>query len=274
MRHLGSLLILLGLSGGPAVAQEPGGPPPPSSSRTSPGTTPYELLPDLGRIGAQVGILGAASWNPYSVGEGFAVGGYVDLPLFRAPGGRVSYEILVAFSQGRSDPFTITDPIALVANLASGASPADSLAGPPRAPFPVRREVTTDLNLLQVSPFALKYTIKSLDHARLRPYFYAGLDIVVVISTQDPVRDESLLFTGTSPFDDPLLGGLVAQAPELAALGLPTGQGNMEVGGHGGVGLEIRISRGLSLNLDYRFTAVGGTSHALHAAGAALGFHW
>jgi hypothetical protein len=274
MRHFVLLLVLLGLPGGRAVAQEPPGPPPPSTNRTGTGTTPYELLPDLGRIGAQIGVLGAASWNPYSVGEGFEVGGYVDLPLFRAPGGRISYEILVAFSQGRSDPFTITDPIALVANLAAGASPADALAGPPRAPFPVRRDVTTDLNLLQVSPFALKYTIQSLDHVRLRPYFYAGLDIVVVISTQDPVRDESLIFTGTSPFDDPLIGGLVAQAPELAALGLPTGQGNMELGGHGGLGLEIRISRGLSLNLDYRYTGVGGTSHALHAASAALGFHW
>jgi hypothetical protein len=274
MLHLGLVFVLFGLPGARLVAQEPSGPPPPSSDRTATGTTPYELLPDLGRIGAQVGFLGAVSWNPYSVGQGFEVGGYVDLPLFRAPGGRVSYEILVAFGHGRSDPFTITDPIAYVANLASGASAADALAGPPRAPFPVRRDVVTDLNLLQVSPFALKYTIKSLDHVRLRPYFYAGLDIVVVITTQDPVSDESLQFTGTSPFDDPLIGGLVAQAPELTARGLPTGQGNLEIGGHGGLGLEIRLSRGMSLNLDYRFTGVGGASHDLHSASAALGWHW
>jgi hypothetical protein len=274
MRHLGLAFVLLCRPGGAVAAQEPSGPPPPSSNRTSTGTTPYELLPDLGRIGAQAGFVGSVSWNPYSVGQGFEMGGYIDLPLFRAPGGRVSYEMLVAFSHGRSDPFTITDPIAYVANLASGANASDALAGPPRAPFPVRRSVTTDLSLLQVSPFALKYTIKSLDHIRLRPYVYAGLDIVVVITTQDPVSDESLQFTGTSPFDDPLIGGLVAQAPELAARGLPTGQGNLELAGHGGLGFEIRLSRGLSLNLDYRFTGVGGTSHELHAASAALGFHW
>src|SRR5262245_33985194 len=274
MRHFGLLLVLFGLIGGRVGAQEPGGPPPPTSTRTDTGTAPYELLPDLGRIGAQVGFLGAVSWNPYSVGQGFEVGGYIDLPLFRAPGGRVSYEMLVAFSDGRSDPFTITDPIAYVANLATGASPADALLGPPRAPFPVRRAVRTDLHLLQVSPFALKYTIKSLDHVRLRPYFYAGLDLVVVITRQDPESDESLQFTGTSPFDDPLIGGLVAQAPELTARGLPTGQGNLEIGGHAGGGLEIRLSRGLSLNLDYRFTGVGGTTQNLHAASAALGFHW
>jgi len=161
-----------------------------------------------------------------------------------------------------------------VANLAAGFPPAVALAGPPGAPFPVRRSVRTELNVLQVSPFALKYTIKSLDRVRLRPFLYAGLDLVVVISRQDPEADESLQFTGTSPFDDPLIGGLVAQAPELAARGLPTGQGNLEIGGHAGGGLEVRLSRTLSLNVDYRFTGIGGTSHHLHAVGAAFGFHW
>ncbi len=273
-RHLGLAIVLIAGSGSLALAQEPTGPPPPSSNRTNAGTQPYELLPDLGRIGAQAGFLGALSWNPYEVGQGFSLGGYVDLPLFRAPGGTVSYEMLVALSHGRSDPFTITDPIAYIANLATGASPDDALAGPPRAPFPVRRAVETDLNLLQVSPFALKYTIKSLDHVRLRPYFYAGLALVVVITTQDPVSDESLLFTGTSPFDDPLIGGLVAQAPELTARGLPTGQGNLEFAGQAGAGLEARLSRGVSLNLEYRFTGIGGGGQKLHAVSAGLGFHW
>jgi hypothetical protein len=255
-------------------AQEPAGPPPPSSAKTSAGPEAYELLPELGKIGAQVGVLGAWTSNPYEVGAGYEVGGYVDLPLVGAPGGKLSYEMLVTLSHGRSDPFVITDPIAYVANLASGASPPDALAGPPKAPFPVRRSVRTDLNVLQVSPFALKYTIKSFDRARLRPFLYAGLDLVVVISRQDPEADESLQFTGTSPFDDPLIGGLVAQAPELAARGLPTGQGNLEIGGHAGGGFEVRLSRTLSLNLDYRFTGIGGTSHHLHAVGGAFGFHW
>jgi len=274
LRHLGLVFALLVLAGPRVVAQEPGGPPPPSSNRTNAGAQPYELLPDIGKIGAQVGFLGAVSWNPYSVGQGFEIGGYIDLPLFRAPGGKLSYEILIALSRGRSDPFTITNPIALVANLAAGAGLADALAGPPQAPFPVRRDVRTDMNLLQISPFALKYTIKSLDHVRMRPYFYAGVDFVVVITSQDPERDESTLFTGTSPFDDPLIAGLVAQSPELTARGLPTGQGNLKFGGHAGAGVEVRLSRGLSLNVDYRFTGIGGTSQTLHAASGALGFHW
>jgi len=270
---LGAAFLCLGVAarGG---AQEPTGPPPPSSTKKSAGPETYELLPELGKIGAQVGLLGAFASNPYEVGRGYAVGGYVDLPLLGAPAGKLSYEMLVVLAHGRSDPFVITDPIAYVANLASGASKADALAGPPKAPFPVRRSVRTVLKILQVSPFALKYTIKSLDRVRLRPFFYAGLDLVVVISRQDPEADESREFTGSSPFDDPLIGGLVAQAPELAARGLPTGQGNLEVGGHGGAGLEVRLSHALSLNLEYRFTGIGGTSHNLHAASAALGLHW
>jgi hypothetical protein len=233
-----------------------------------------ELLPDLGRIGSEAGILGGASWNPYEVGLGFHLGGFFNVPLARVPGGKLSYELLVCLADATSAPFTITDPIAYVANLASGASPAAALAGPPGAPFPVRRRVTTELRLLQVSPFGLRYTIKSLDHVRLRPYLGAGLDVLVVISKQRPQAAESIPFNGTSPFDADLIGGLVAQAPELAQRGLPTGQGNIELGFHAGGGLEVRVARGLSLNFDYRFTGVGGTTRTQHAVSAAFGLHW
>jgi len=267
-------LILAVLAAGPLPAQEPTGPPPPSSGKRSEGHEVHELLPDLGRIGSQVGFRGGVSWNPYGVGRGFELGGFVDLPLARAPGGKLSYEFAVSLSDGRSEPFAITDPIAYVANLAAGASPSAALAGPPQAPFPVRRSVRTDLRLLLVSPFALKYTLLRLDHARLRPYVGAGIGLVVAITKQIPERDESLQFAGTSPFDDPLIAGLVAQAPELAARGIPTGQGNLDFGAHLGAGIEIRLSRGLSLNLDYRFLAVGGASQRMHALDTALGFHW
>jgi hypothetical protein len=271
---LRSALVALFLgAAGNILAQEPLAPPPPTSGKRG-GGVGHELLPDLGRIGSEAGILGGASWNPFDVGRGFELGGFLDVPLVRVPGGKLSYEMLVSFSDATSEPFTITDPIAYVANLASGAGPAAALAGPPQAPFPVRRAVRTDLHLLQVSPFGLKYTIRSLDHVRLRPYFGAGLDMVVVITKQTPEADLSLQFTGTSPFDDPLLGGLVAQAPELTARGLPTGQGDVELGFHAGGGVEVRLSPGLSLSFEYRFTAVGDTSHAHHAVTAALGFHW
>jgi opacity protein-like surface antigen len=219
-----------------------------------------------------VGAFGGASFSPYDTGTGFDVGGFIDLPLARMPGGKLSYEIFVAFAQATSDPFLATNPVAYVANLAAGASPSAALAGPPQAPFPVQREVRLDLRLLQVSPFGLKWTFQGKS-ARFRPFLVLGGDFIVVITRVDPLRDESLQFTGTSPFDDALIGGLVAQAPELGARGIPSGQGNLELGGHLGAGFELRVSRGVSLNLDYRFTQIGSDAH-LQTAHAGIGIHW
>jgi hypothetical protein len=265
-------LLLLGPAA--AVAQQPAGAPPPAGGGGERGPEVHELLPDIGRIGAQVGVMAGASWNPYDVGRGIQAAGYIDLPLARAPGGKLSYEIVIGLSHAQSDPFSITNPLAFVANLAAGASPEAALRGPPDAPFPVVRSVRTRLRLIQISPFGLKYTLRTLDHARLRPYVGAGLDFAVVITRQTPQDDESLVFTGTGPFDDPLIAGIVAQAPELEARGTPSGQGNVELGWHAGGGLELRVSRGLSLNVDYRFLRVGGRNGNLHAVSSALGFHW
>lgn len=274
MRPAAILLFLTVALPGGASGQDPQGPPPPTSNRVEAGSGVHELLPDLGRIGAEVGVFGGYSSNPYGVGRGYDLGGFIDLPLRRVPGGKLSYRILIALSHGVSDPFTITDPVAYVANLASGADRESALLGPPRAPFPVRRDVVTRLRVLEVSPFALKYTILRLDEARLRPYLAAGLDFAVVISRQDPVADESREFTGTAPFDDPLIGGLVAQAPELTALGLPTGQGHVAPGFHAEAGIEVRVSRGVSFNAEYRLLGIDGTKARLHSVTGAVGFHW
>jgi opacity protein-like surface antigen len=248
-------------------------PPPPAAGEERPsGAAELELLPDIGRIGAQVGLAGGASWNPFGVGQGIVAGGFIALPLRRGPGGRLSYEILISLSDARSEPFVVTDAVAYVANLAAGFSPDQSLAGPPAAPFPVRRTVRTRLKVLQVSPFGLRYTFSG--GARLRPYLAGGLDIVVALTREDPVAAESLTFTGTAPFDAPLIGGQIAQAPELAERGYLTGQGNLDFGFHAGGGLEVRFARGLSLNLDYRLSGIGGMEQRLHVAGTSLGFHW
>jgi opacity protein-like surface antigen len=211
-------------------AQEPGAPPPPAGGRGQPGTRYHELLPDIGRIGAQVGAALGPSWNPYGVGAGWQVSAFIDLPLARTRGGRLSYEILLGLSGGDGDVFTISDP--------------------------ARRQVRTRLRLLDVSPFALKYTLTGLDHARLRPYVTAGLD-VAVIGTE--LLDES-----PSP---------VADSPELEALGIRDADARLSLGGHAGLGMEIRISRGLSLNLDYRLVRIDG-SRTLQAASSVVGFHW
>lgn len=268
-----SLAALALLTGPAARAQEPEGPPPAPGTR-EPGSGPgLELLPGIGRIGAQVGLLVGHAWNPYQAGDGLQGTGYIRLPLAKGFGGRLSYEVRISLGESEGTPFFVTDSVAVVANLAAGAPLPAALAGPPAAPFPVRREVRTRLKVLQVSPFALTHTFTGLDRARLRPYVTAGLDAVVVITTQDPLRDESQLFTGQAPFDAELIGGLIGQAPELTDQGLPTGQGNMEFGFHAGAGLELRISNGLSLNADYRYAQWGGSARQ-NALAAGVGFHW
>jgi opacity protein-like surface antigen len=266
------LAFTLALLGSVAGAQAPAGPPPPTSGRSDPGLDVHELLPDIGRIGAEVGVFGGYSSNPYDVGGGFVVGGLIDLPLRRVPGGKLSYEILIGLSQATSESFRATNSVALVANLAAGASLEAALAGPPQAPFPVVRDVTLNLRLLQVSPFSLKWTFLPKS-GRFRPFLVVGGDILVVITRVDPLADESLIFTGSPPFDAPLIGGLVAQAPELDARGIPSGQGNLELGGHAGAGFELRLSRALSFNLDYRFTQIG-SSAQLHTVNGGIGIHW
>jgi hypothetical protein len=179
----------------------------------------HELLPDIGRIGAQVGALGGASWNPFGFGRGIQAAGYIDLPLFRAAGGKVSYEVLMAFSQARE---------------------------------PLGPTFRTRLRLLQVSPFGLKYTLRRWDRQRLRPYVAGGIDFTIVSERDEDARGTPL---------------------EVTAFGVAAGGEDIETGFHGAGGLELRVLPGLSVNLEYRYTAIG-SSDRVQAASAGLGFHF
>jgi hypothetical protein len=73
-----AVALLAGARGG--AAQEPAGPPPPSSRVEDRGTTVLELLPAIGRIGAQAGLIAGLSRNPYRAGRGLQAAGYLDVP--------------------------------------------------------------------------------------------------------------------------------------------------------------------------------------------------
>ena len=160
---------------------------------------------------------------------------------------------------------TITNPIAFIANLAAGGRGETG-------PFPYRRSVRSNGSIFLVEPVSFKYALHSL--GRFRPYLVAGGGAAVVITKEIPQTDDSRVFTGTSPFDADLIAGLVAQSPELAALGRPTGQGNIEIAGHAGAGFELRLSPGFSLQADYRFTKLSGRNSAMQIASAGLGIHF
>lgn len=247
----------------PAEAQEEAVPPP---APGKPGAAdPLELLPAIGRIGAEVGLHGGWSQNPYSLGSGAQGAGFINLPLKKVGGGVLSYEIILRFARSTSDPVTVTNPVAFVANLAATGR-GDV------GPFPFRRTVRSVGTIFLVEPFGFKYAIHSF--GRFRPYAVAGVGVGVVITKERPLADESLAFTGTSPFDADLIAGLVAQSTELDALGRPTGQGNVEVAGHAGIGFEYRLSPGLSFQADYRYTRLSGRNSSMQMASVGLGIHF
>lgn len=222
-----ALLIVALLAAPAALAQEPSGPPPPSSKVESAGPDVHELLPDIGRIGAEVGLVAGGSWNPFQTGGGIQLGGFIDLPIGRAAGGKLGYEVFFALSLARSDAFTLG---------------------------PAARVTRTRLRLLQASPFALKYVLTG--GRRLRPYLSAGVDVIVAST-----REEDQAGSGD-------------EAAALADRGIPTGETSLELGGHAAAGLQVRITSGLSLDLEYRFTAFEGRNARLHTVTSALGIHW
>jgi opacity protein-like surface antigen len=266
---------------------------------------PPELVPEIGKIGAEVGIFLSASSSPFKLNGGNFTGGYIDLPLFDRPSwlhGKISYEILVGLTQSKTT-FTTTSNVAQVSNLAvldtvyptgglTNLQAAVTGTGP--APFPVSSSTQTKLSLLQVIPFALKYTPGFLERYRLRPYAVAGFGPYVTIHVQNPaggnpanygVRQNATLpppilaavnalYGGQAPFGGPLVAGQISQSPELEARGLPGGHGNVALGYQAGGGLSFRVTRSLSLGFDARYNRMSGTYGSFVTFGSRIGFHF
>ena len=266
---------------------------------------PPELVPEVGKIGAEVGVLVGGSTNPFQLNRGMFTGGFIDLPLFDKPEwlhGKISYEISVGMSQSNTT-FNTTSNVAQVANLAvlnalnpNGGVPnvVAAVTGTGAAPFPVVTSTLTRLRLLEVVPFSFKYTNTALDHWRLRPYAILGFGTFVTIHSQNPARGSpatfgvrpdaavppsilatvNSLFGGTSPFGAPLVAGQISQAPELVARGLPGGNGNIDFGLHTGAGLAIRLNRNFSLGFDVRYNQIAGSNGGFTTFGSRIGVHF
>jgi len=265
---------------------------------------PPELVPQIGKIGAEVGILASAASSPFKLNGGKMLAGFIDLPLFepRWMHGKIAYEIVVGMSQSQTT-FPVTSNVAQVANLAvlNALNPTGglqnvnaALTGTGAAPFPVTVSALTRLRELEVVPFAFKYTSTAFDRWRIRPYGLLGFGAYVTIHEQIPARgnpasyglrtDAALppdilaalqsAFGGQAPFGGPLVAGQISQSPELEARGLPGGHGNIDFGMHTGGGIEFRISRGFSLGLDARYNKIAGTNGSFGTVGSRLGFHF
>lgn len=244
------------------VIQEPA---PSLAQQAQPGT-PRELLPDLGQIGAQVSLLLGVSRNPFEADQGLLAGGYIDLPLFRVGGGKISYEIGVTNQVATTD-VRITSPLSAVGDLLA----ADGLGGTLTSRVLSSLKdlpAEEDLDLLTVLPFGLKYTITALDSHRVRPYIVGSFGVYVTITEQDPK------LTVDPRLGGPFIGGIAPEAIELAARGVPEGQGDIRFGGNVGGGLEYRFVGRSSLGLEYRFHRVEGKNGDFSTFAGKLGFHF
>lgn len=255
----------------PEVAQSENLPKPP---RTAP---PQELLPNLGQIGASASFSTGRHFGVYGGSGGSYFQGSVELPLMRVPGGKLAYE----FSAGlvrQQNSLRLTSNVAQIANLAvlGPGQLVDALRGSGASPFPVSIQATSDLSLLSVSPFTLKYRLHLLDRFRLRPYGMIGFGTYVSISSQNSqvgLRPEAnlsaeqsalltSLFGNGAPFGGSLIGGQLAASRELSALGVPSGQGGIDLGILGGGGIEWRLHPRFSLGAEYRFHRFGGYQYS------------
>jgi opacity protein-like surface antigen len=278
---------------------DPAGSPSPSPSSAPPPVSsgysaPRELLPDIGHIGAELGFFAGGATNPYKADNGFATGGYIDLPWKKVPGGKLSYEIMIGLQRSVTNTQT-TSGVNVLVNAAlnsylgnvggNGTTATNFLAGP----LPITSAVEERSKVLTVAPFELKYTVTKL--GRFRPYVVGGLGTYVWIGSDNntksfnavtalgslasvPMGNSTLGATLNALLQGSQIGGLVPTAPELAARGVPHGQGNLLFGAQIGGGAEIRITPKLSIGVDVRHNQVEGKNAGFNTFAFKQGLHW
>ncbi|HVM92791.1 MAG TPA: hypothetical protein VMT67_08280 [Terriglobales bacterium] len=284
----------------------PGGAPSPSPApvESSPAyRAPRELLPDIGHIGAELGFFVGGATNPYKADKGFASGGYIDLPWKNVPGGKLSYEIMIGLQRTVTNTQSTSGVNVLVNTavnnyLTFAGVELPSLTGYLAGPLPITSAVEERSKVLTVAPFELKYAITKL--GRFRPYVVGGLGAYVWIGSDNNTASfdavSSLntygstigipnlagLGVGSSTLGATLnallkgsqIGGLAPTSPELAARGIPHGQGNLLFGGQIGGGAEFRITPKLSIGADFRRNQLEGKNASFNTFTFKQGFHW
>lgn len=276
----------------PAPAPAPAAP---TAATTAPAyRNPRELLPDIGHIGAEVGLLLGAGTSSFKNNTGFATGGFIDLPWKNVKGGKLSYEIMLGLQKSKTTQQTTSGVNVLVnavlnsylGNTAANQTSATNfLAGP----LPITSSGQENAKMLTVAPVLLKYSVNTL--GRFRPYVVGGLGMYVWIGSnnntdafnaKNALGNLASVPVGSSTLGDTLnailrgsqIGGLVPTAPELAARGVPHGQGNLLFGGQIGGGFEYRISPKLSMGVDIRRNQLEGTNASFTTFAFKQGLHW
>ncbi len=270
-------------------------PPPPPPAATAPVyRTPRELLPDIGQIGAEVGLFLGGATNPFKNNRGFATGGYIDLPFKNIPGGKLSYEIMLGLQRTKT-PQTTTSGVNVLANaivnsyLGNTAANSTSLTNYLAGPLPITAQSQETAKVLTVAPVLLKYSLHNM--GRFRPYVVGGLGMYVWIGSNDntqsfnansalgnlsgvPVGSSTLGSTLNALLQGSQIGGLAPTSPELAARGVPHGQGNLLFGGQIGGGFEFRVTPKFSFGVDVRRNQLEGKNSSFNTFAFKQGLHW
>jgi hypothetical protein len=89
-----------------------------------------------------------------------------------------------------------------------------------------------------------------------------------------PVGSSTLGATLNALLQGSQIGGLAPTSPQLAARGVPHGQGNVMFGGQIGGGAEFRITPKLSLGFDVRHNAMEGKDAGFNTFAFKQGLHW
>jgi opacity protein-like surface antigen len=293
---------VIGYFGGGSPNPLPSPSPNPSAPPVEAGyTAPRELLPDIGHIGAELGFFAGGATNPYKANKGFATGGFIDLPWKKVPGGKLSYEIMIGMQRSVTATQSTSGVNALVNaatwNWLCGAGAVNctgenfpTLGAYLTGPLPVTSTVEERAKVLTVAPFELKYTITKM--GRFRPYVVGGLGTYVWIGSDSNTKtfdaNKSLgAYAGAtvapgltlgnlfnSLLQGSQIGGLAPTSPELAARGVPHGQGNLLFGAQFGAGAEVRISPKLSIGVDFRHNQVEGRNASFNTFAFQQGLHW
>ncbi len=284
----------------PSYGAEPGSPAAPAAPEplVATNSTPRELLPDIGHIGAELGFFVGGATNPYKDNNGFATGGYIDLPWKNVPGGKLSYEIMIGLQRAVTTQQTTSGVNVLVnaslnsflGNQAMGLPFFLGVAPSTGGTQPLLPDTTTvqeRSKVLTVAPFELKYAITKL--GRFRPYAVAGLGAYVWIGSDNntaafnavtslnnyaPGLGNTYGALVNSLLQGSQIGGLVPTAPQLASRGVPHGQGNLLFGGQVGGGFEFRVTPKLSLGADFRRNQVEGAFASFNTFTFKQGLHW
>ncbi len=70
------------------------------------------------------------------------------------------------------------------------------------------------------------------------------------------------------------IGGLVPTSPQVAARGVPHGQGSVMFGGQIGGGAEVRVTPKLSMGFDVRHNQMEGRNAGFNTFAFNQGLHW